>query len=213
MLTQYGQDLSDYITGINPEGLTNIHQRAIDAGLVGGFMGATGTTAQTLGLAAQQAQYQRQAQLSKDFYLSLGEDAKASELRQKLPKMWKEHSETITSDGPIKDVFIDSEDFKTYAQSKNIDPTKLAQELGISEQFEKADNSGGDISIPLPEWVDKVVDTEHFQGLSDDVRLKQDALSNKQARILKDQIKVEQELAAKELAAKEKLKTQFDQDV
>jgi hypothetical protein len=184
LLTQYGQDLSDYLTGVNPEGLSGIHQRALDAGLVGSFMGGTTTGLQSFGLAHARLQSLRESALARDFYLSLGEDTKNSKLRERLPEAFKEHVDNITKDGPVQNVYIEPEDFKTYAQENNLNPVKVAQELGIVDEFTKSEENGAPITVPLSKWANQAVDTEHFKGLVNDVRLREDALSPNEAKKL-----------------------------
>ena len=184
LLTQYGQDLSDYITGVNPEGLSGIHQRALDAGLVGSFMGGTTTGLQSFGLAHKRSQQLRESALARDFYLSLGEDTKNSKLRERLPEAYKEHVDGITKKGPVQNIYIEPEDFKTYAQENNFNPIKVAQELGIVDEFTKSEENGTPITVPLSKWAIQAVDTEHFKGLVNDVRLREDALSPNEAKKL-----------------------------
>lgn len=207
-LTQAGQDFSDYMTGVNPD-LTFVQsfQNAFNAGVVGAMGGLSTTSVQTSLMAYQRQQLVRQTALARDFYLAIGEDAKASLARERLPESWKEHVDGIVEEGRVKEIYIDVEDFKTYAQKQNIDPTKLAQELGIVEEVSRAEETDSSISVPLSKWTAENVTSEHYVGLSNDIRVREEGLSYNQAKKQEAEIQAELEKEKQEAEKQESLKS------
>jgi hypothetical protein len=112
----------------------------------------------------------RMAEGQKQAYLAMGKTAEASKLRERLPEGYKNFVEQVTKNGPVDSVFIPADAFQTYFQGKNIDPVAAASEIGVSEKdLADAHASNGFVKVPLGTWAEKAVNTEHFQGLADDV--------------------------------------------
>lgn len=207
-LTQAGQDFSDYMTGVNPDlTFTETVQNMFNAGVIGAVGGLSTTSVQTSLMAYQRQQLVRQTALARDFYLAIGEDAKASLARERLPEFWQEHVDGIVEEGKVKDIYIDVEDFKTYAQNQNIDPTKLAQELGIVDELSKAEETDSSISVPLSKWTAEAITTEHYVGLSNDIRVREEGLSYNQAKKQADETRAEIEKEKAEVEKQESLKS------
>lgn len=119
----------------------------------------------------------RQASNDKQVYLDLGNAAKQSKLKERLPEGHSEFQVDVTKDTPIENVYLPVDKFESYFQDKKIDPATVAKELGVEVQYNKAKETGGDVQVPTATWVDKVVGTEHYQGLANDVKFTPEGLT------------------------------------
>ena len=116
------------------------------------------------------------AKLQEDFFRSLGEDAKASKLRERMPERFQDYVNSLTQNSPVKEIYIPSDRFNTYFQSQNVNPEAKAAEFGAVNYFE-ATAAGTDIVIPLNEFTAKLAPTDDLQGLFADLRLEPDGLT------------------------------------
>lgn len=124
----------------------------------------------------------RQAQQTEDFFKALGEDSKASKLRERLPERFKELVASYTEDGPVQNVFIPAERFRQYFQEAGIDPDQAAQEVG-AKNFTEALATGGDVVISMADFATHVAPTDHLQGLMPDLRLRQDEMTIRESKL------------------------------
>jgi hypothetical protein len=119
--------------------------------------------------------YTRAAQ-QEEFFRALGDDAKASKLRERMPNKFQEYINNLTQGSPVKEVYISSDRFNTYFQSKNENPAQKAAEFGAVNYME-AVAAGTDIVIPLNDFTAKLAPTDDLQGLFPDLRLEADGLT------------------------------------
>lgn len=124
----------------------------------------------------------RRAEQAKQVYEAMGASAEASKLRERLPEAHREFVESVVKDSPVENIYIPAEAFETYFQSKNIDTVKAAEELGVGESFSHALESGGDVEVPLATWTSKLAGTEHYAGLSEDVKFHPDDMTQRQIK-------------------------------
>jgi hypothetical protein len=139
--------------------------------------------------------YTRAAQ-QEEFFRALGDDAKASKLRERMPDKFQEYINNLTQGSPVKEVYISSDRFNTYFQSKNENPAQKAAEFGAVNYME-AVAAGTDIVIPLNDFTAKLAPTDDLQGLFPDLRLEVDGLSPREFEQYKaeEQEKLDQILA------------------
>lgn len=190
-LTSLAQDLTDYVTGVNPDAMKGSVQRALDAGLVGGASGGLMTSPGGAMMGLQRSAQARQAKLNKDTFLAMGENAKNSKLRERLPEKYREYVDHITKDGPVSEVFIPIEGMETYFQQQGKNPTQAAQELGFLKEYTEAKETGADIKVPMSTMVTNVADTEYFQGLSDNIKYHPEQQTVNEARAEQEQAKAD----------------------
>ncbi len=114
----------------------------------------------------------RQAKDQQEFFEALGDNAKASKLRERNPEKYEELLNMITENGPLQNIFVPQEQFKTYFQSVNKDPAQVAQSLGITN-YDEAQLAGGDLVIPVGKFVSQIAPSDDLQGLIQDLRLAQ----------------------------------------
>ena len=83
-----------------------------------------------------------------------------------------------SSNGEVTSVFIDAKAFRQALTDNKIDPESVGKELpSIGKQLEVTSNVGGDIEIPMNEWIGKVAGTSIGDILTPHVRASVDALS------------------------------------
>jgi len=158
-----------------------ILQGAIDEASVAAVAGAIVRAALT------KRSYQKAAQ-QEEFFRSLGEDAKASKLRERMPDKFQQYIENLTKNGPVKEIYIPVDQFNTYFQSKNESPEQKAAQFGATNYME-ASAAGTDIVIPLKDFTTKLAPTDDLQGLFPDLRMEQDGLTAREF----EQYKAEEE--------------------
>lgn len=192
IITSISQDLVDYGSGVNDKALDGIMTRALNAGLVGA---GSGMTIASSGIAANKAanifQKTSEAASNVDAYVAIGEAAKDAKLNKRMPEKLKEVVENVTEGTKLKDVYIPVEAMETYFQSKNIPVAEAAQNLGIYQEYNQAKESGSDVKIPLSTMVEKLVNTEHYQGLASDIKFDPDQLTKNELKVERDRIKNE----------------------
>lgn len=183
-LTSVAQDSTDYITGVNPDAMTGMGERAINAGLIGAASGG-GMTAPAAALNHQAGAHR--AQQVKNFYLSMEENLEATKLRKRLPESQRKYVEQLVQGGPVENIYIPVERMDAYFQSAKVSPTAAMQEIGVLEAYNEAKETGGDIKVPLATWAHKVAGTAHYQGLADDIRFSPEGQSVNEIKILKQE--------------------------
>jgi hypothetical protein len=122
-----------------------------------------------------------QAKQTEDFVKALAEDSKSSKLRERLPERYRDLIAKYTADGPVQQVMIPSEQFTEYFQSVDIDPMQAASDFG-AVNFAEAVATGGDVVIPMADFVTKIAPTDHLQGLLQDLRLLPDELTARESK-------------------------------
>ena len=184
-LTTIAQNSTAFATGVNPQALDNIGQDVLDSAIVGGASGGGMTS---IGVLSQKAVNARKTSRLKQMYLDLGKTAEQSRLRERLPEAHAKVMNEITKGGPIENIFIPVEEAQTYFQSKNIDLLALGKELGIENEVQEAIETGGDIKVPLSTWANKMVGTEHYEGLKDSIKFNQEDFTTNQLKELDSEI-------------------------
>ena len=122
----------------------------------------------------------RVAQQNQQFFEALGDTTRASKLGQRMPEKLRELIEHYTKDGPLQQVFVPGDRFVQYFQEQGLDPAEQAVKLGV-RNFEDA-AAGGDLVIPMPDFVANVASSDHLQGLMGDLRLAPDELTMREAK-------------------------------
>lgn len=127
--------------------------------------------------------------------------AEASKLRERDPDSFQSFVKQAMEDGPVQDVYLNA---ATLAQS-GVDIGALAQASpAIAAQLNEALTAGGDIRIPVEEFVTRIVGTEFAQPLlqhlkTDPAGMTQaEAQTYMQERAGELQAEVEKTLAAKQ---------------
>lgn len=190
-LTSAAQDFSDYITGVNPDALKGIAGRAVNAGIVGGLSGGLLTGPSALGAGLARGQAMRHATLTRDFYTALGTSAEATALRERMPEAQKAFVEHLTKGTGVENIFIAPEVLDAYFQGAKQKPAKAMQDIGALDAYTQAKASGSDVQIPLATWIDKVVGTEHYAALANDIKFSPGEMSVNEAKAHQDETKAQ----------------------
>jgi len=199
MATQAVQDMSDYTTGANPDlTLKQSFENIGNAGVIGGFSGGAMTA--PVGMIGGYARLHQmnESKRSVDFMTALGEKTQESKLRKRLPEAHKNLVEKLTKDGPVENILMPVEAVQEYFQSKNLDSVQEMQKLGLTKEFSEAVATGSDVKVPLATWLQSAVDTEHFNGLKNDIKFKPDSLTANEAKAEQSQNKADLELLSNE---------------
>jgi GNAT superfamily N-acetyltransferase len=195
--TSIVQDTSKIVTGVNPDiGRMEMVSNAANAFVLGGAMGGSMVSLSGAQMARQRSIEMRQAQDLQDFYTALGDKTNELKLKQRLPEAAQKLIENLTKDGPVENIYVDPKDMQTYFQSKNLDPLEAATLYGFSKEYQEAVETGTDVKIPLAKWTTTMAETEHFQGLKDDVRFSPDGLSVRENQNIEKQLKADLKLIA-----------------
>lgn len=139
------------------------------------------------------------ARQNQQFFEALGDTTKASKLGQRMPEKLRELIEHYTKDGPLQQVFVPGDRFIQYFQEQGLDPAEQAQKLGV-RNFEDA-ATGGDLAIPMPDFVANVAPSDHLQGLMEDLRLAPDELTMREAKEAEKNAEAEIEAMRREIEA------------
>lgn len=195
--TSIVQDASKIATGVNPDiGRMEMVSNAANAFVLGGAMGGSMVAPSGFAMGAQRSLEMRRAQELQDFYTALGDKTNELKLKKRLPEASQKLIENLTKDGPVENIFVDPKDMQTYFQSKNMDPLEAATLYGFSKEYQEAVETGTDVKIPLAKWTTTMAETEHFQGLKDDVRFSPDGLSVRENQNIEKQLKADLKLIA-----------------
>jgi hypothetical protein len=123
----------------------------------------------------------RQDKQQEEFFTALGDTAKASKLRERMPEKFRGLIEKYTADGPVANVYVPAAQFQQYFQSQNIDPLQIAETAGVTN-YHEALATGGDLVIPMADFATVIAPTDHLQGLMQDMRLRQDEMTPREAK-------------------------------
>lgn len=150
----------------------------------------------------------RKAQVTKNAYIAMGDTVENSKLKERLPESHRDFVNEVTKNGPVENIYIPRQEFETYWQEKNIDPGIVAEELGISDQYETEASAGTDLKIKTSTFTDKVVGTEHYQGLADNIKFDPEDYTVNQWNERQETIK--QDLEAEQQKAQEIIQQQYE---
>lgn len=191
-----GEEASKGLTGYSefnhPTGKEVVDQ--VVESVVSGF--GTGLVVGLPGSAASlrhEMRFVKDTEEQRSIYNHIGDKTSELKLKNRSPEDVAKFVDDVTKDGPVSAIHIPLKDAETYFQSKGIDPAKAFEELGVSQSYEeaKASGEGATVQIPLGTWASKIVGTEHFHGLADDVKFHKEAYTQRESDRLKESIKQE----------------------
>jgi hypothetical protein len=181
MLTQVGQAYTDYLTGVDKNALKDLAGQTVNAGLVGGASGGLFSGPATITTAIAKHQQATQTNIARQYYDKMAEKVKVPKLKKRSSDSQTELVQEITKDGP-ETVFVPVAAYEKYLQSKDLSPAEFSETLGVREKYDEAVETGGDVAVPYSVWLDKLVDTEHYAGLKDDVKFDSEMLTFNQQK-------------------------------
>lgn len=212
VVTQAGQSIVSYATGVDRNALRDLPNQMANAGIVGGASGGLFSGPST-GLHALGKYHETvQTNLVRDYYDKMLEKAQATKLGKRSADAQNELVKEITKGGP-ETVYVPVKEYETYLQKKNISPAQFSEDLGVSEKYQEAKETGGDVAIPYATWLGKLSDTEHYAGLKDDIKFDPGMTTYNQQREEAEAIKATEKAASDQAAAEakaEETQTAFD---
>ena len=119
------------------------------------------------------------------FYRSLGEAVDKTELRQKNPDKFREFLQRQAENGPIKEIRFDSEAWRDYWESRDMDVEEINASLGL-EKMSKIDETGTDVVMSLEDFGEKIAHTEHYKELWKDAKLRTGDMTYREAKAFHD---------------------------
>gem|GEM_PF-2235861 len=152
----------------------------------------------------------RAARHNMQVFEALNDTAKASKLRERSPETYGKLIDELTKDGPVHEIGVNGQAFATYFQSIEMDPLQIAEELGVADQYTESLATDGEIQIPVAMFAEKLAGTEHFEGLMNDLRIGDNAMTVKEANAHRERLKEEYYQILNEQAENEAEQAEFD---
>lgn len=123
------------------------------------------------------------AQQTQDRMEALGEGARASKLRERMPQKYRQIIDKLRDGGPIDAVQVPVERWNELFQNRGIDPAEMANEVtGNYDSYSEAMASGGDFVIPLADYVEKLAASELHDDMADNARFNPGDMTPREAR-------------------------------
>jgi hypothetical protein len=173
--------------------LTTAYQTALGSiwfgGLAGGAVGIGGMNRL------------RQAQEDAEVLTELSENAAMSKLRQRDPEKYAEVIAAQTPEG-LEKVGMEAERLVMLLQEASIPLAQFAEVAGITEQeVQEAIASGGDVYLPMPQVMSRLVGTPIFEGMKLDLKLRPDGMSQREADVMAKEVEAESAALQTEMEA------------
>lgn len=115
-----------------------------------------------------------------DILTALKDGVANSKTFERAPERIKDFIAKHTANGPMENIFIPAEQMQRYFQTAQIDPAAAASEMG-AKNFAEALATGGDVVIPLSDFISSTVKTQHYDGLINDIRFNQGEMTAREA--------------------------------
>ena len=125
----------------------------------------------------------RQARQTSEAMEALGEGARASKLRERLPSKYRDIVAKLREGGPIEAIQIPVERWNELFQSQMLDPAEIAHEVtGSYDGYAEAMATGGDVVIPVEAYAEKLAGGEFHDQLADNSRFRPGEMTPREAR-------------------------------
>lgn len=184
---------------------------ALQGGMQGAAMHSAARGADYLQGSFEQA---RRTQAAVSFMEALGDTTKESKTYQRLPDRLKDLVSSLTEDGPVENVYVPAEKLRELFQDKVGEPDRVVADiLDDPDSYYQALATGGDVVIPLPEYVERWAGTEFHQSLIADIRLHPGDMSQREFEEWKKRAPEEASSIFGQFADSSKLSESTDQKV
>lgn len=120
----------------------------------------------------------RQAEESAQNIAHLNELAKASKVLQRDPATFEQFITQAADGGPVQQVFIDAQALMQSGVAEQV----AAASTAVANQLQTAIETGGQIAIPVGEYVAKIAPTEYAQSLIDHLKTDPEGFSRAEAQ-------------------------------
>ena len=142
--------------------------------------------------------------------LEVGQAVQEIKTVQKVPGKIKELIELMSPDEETS-VYFQSEDWDEYWTGKGLSPVKASEQIfeDGGKAYHEAKASGSQLAVPLPDYIEKVGTSEHFNELLEVARTQPDGMSLRESReFLKSLPATMNDLAKEAAGTQEQQKTQ-----
>jgi len=113
----------------------------------------------------------RNATRNQQTIIAMGDSAKASKVRARLPEKYQQFVKSVRENGKVENIYIPADKFVEYFQDVEGNLSELVEVMPeITSQINEAIATGDDIAIPLEQYAAFIAPTEHHAGLSQDIR-------------------------------------------
>jgi hypothetical protein len=142
--------------------------------------------------AAEKVQQQIQAQVNQaqgaeqnaQVLRDMAADSTASKARERDPKAFEQYIDRVVEDGPVQDLYIDAQTLVNKLNQSGISVAELSQASpSVAAQLTEALAAGGDIVIPVSEYMARVAGTGLDEALIPSLRTDVSAMSEEQAQV------------------------------
>lgn len=142
--------------------------------------------------AAEQVQQQVQAQVNQaqgaeqnaQVLRDMAADSSTSKARERDPKAFEQYIDRVVEDGPVQDLYIDAQTLVNKLNQSGISVAELSQASpSVAAQLPEALAAGGDIVIPVSEYMARVAGTGLDEALIPSLRTDVSAMSEEQAQV------------------------------
>lgn len=170
-VTTLAQAAVDYALDIDRNAFDGILTKSADAFIVGAGSGMS-TTSIALTAESSMKMARQNVHLVQQLgaYQKIGDILKESKLYKRNPEVAQQYLEDTFKGTGAEKVYINIDDFESYFQSENKSGAEAASELNITEAYNKASETGGDIEVSTAAWAAVAANTDYYQGLSKDIR-------------------------------------------
>jgi hypothetical protein len=190
-LTQFSQDMADYLTGVDPNAMNGAWERAFNAAAAGAVSGGTINAAGSVGIAASRMERIKQvAENSKKTLTDIGSKFDELKAQEKLPGSTKTFAQTNLKGTTIENMVFKTDVFESLVPNT----AEVVQKLGIAKEYELGRETG-EVIIPTAVILDNFSGTPEFEKLKDSFRFQ------------------EQEKTVEEVEADEKVQADLKQQV
>jgi hypothetical protein len=142
--------------------------------------------------AAEKVQQQIQAQVNQaqgaeqnaQVLRDMAADSSTSKARERDPKAFEQYIDRVVEDGPVQDLYIDAQTLVNKLNQSGISVAELSQASpSVAAQLPEALAAGGDIVIPVSEYMARVAGTGLDEALIPSLRTDVSAMSEEQAQV------------------------------
>ncbi|EHJ62178.1 hypothetical protein NSU_0775 [Novosphingobium pentaromativorans US6-1] len=165
--------------------------------VIGAAQRATDATASVAGRASEA----RRARAERTALDEMAKGAEASKLKQRDPEAFRTLMREHAEEAGATSVFIPGEAIRSFNQSEGYDP---ASDPFAGSDAQEAAATGGDVVMPIEDFLTDVVGTPAWEAIKDDVRLSQGGMSFREAQTFDDAMAEVMSRAADEMAASER---------
>ncbi|GFM29277.1 hypothetical protein [Novosphingobium sp. PY1] len=174
-------------------------------------LGGSGTTSLVIGAAHRatdatasvtgRVREAKQARAERAALEEMAKGSEASKLKQRDPEAFRTLMREHAEEAGASSVFIPGEAIRSFNQSEGYDP---ANDPFASSDAQEAAATGGDVVMPIEDFLTDVVGTPAWEAIKDDVRLSQGGMSFREAQTFDEAMAEVMSQTADEMAATER---------